>query len=151
MAVDVQIACDAPVPPAADLMRWADCALERAAPASGSEGEICVRVVDETESRELNRRYREKDKPTNVLSFPAEITLPAGRVWGDIVICAPVVAREAAAQGKPLTAHFAHMVVHGVLHLLGYDHELGTDADIMESLETEILGRLGISDPYVCS
>ena len=115
------------------------------------EGEVCVRVVDETESRTLNRRYRGKDKPTNVLSFPADIELPEGRVWGDIVICAPVVAAEAEAQGKALEAHFAHMVVHGVLHLLGYDHESGADAETMESLETEILGRFGIGDPYACS
>lgn len=167
VAVDVQIACDAAVPPLDELARWATCALEWASPvqatasaaagasaeagAPAGEGELCVRVVDEAESRELNHRYRHRDRPTNVLSFPAEVVVPEGRVWGDIVICAPVVAAEAAAQGKPLEAHFAHMVVHGVLHLLGYDHESGVDADIMESLETEILGRLGISDPYVCS
>ena len=149
MAIDVQIACDAPVPPAADLMRWADCALERAAPASGSEGEICVRVVDETESRALNRRYREKDKPTNVLSFPFEA--PPGvdlDLIGDLVICAPVVQREALEQGKSPDAHWAHMTVHGVLHLLGHDHIEDDQAEQMEALERTILAALNFPDPY---
>lgn len=107
-----------------------------------------MRVVDQPESRELNERYRQKNNPTNVLSFPAEVELPSTRVWGDIVVCAPVVHAEAAEQDKSPEAHFAHMIVHGVLHLLGYDHQLGTDAEKMESLEKDILGRLGFGDPY---
>ncbi|WP_193161376.1 rRNA maturation RNase YbeY [Microbulbifer hainanensis] len=111
--------------------------------------ELTVRIVDEEESQQLNHQYRGKDKPTNVLSFPAEIPedldLP---LLGDLVICAPVVASEAQQQHKPAAAHWAHMVVHGTLHLLGYDHIDDSDAEVMESLETELLAGLGIADPY---
>lgn len=111
--------------------------------------ELNVRIVDEEESRELNCRYRGKDKPTNVLSFPAdlpeELDLP---LLGDLVICAPIVAREADQQRKALRAHWAHMVVHGTLHLLGYDHIEDADAEIMEGLETRLLAGLGYPDPY---
>ena len=111
--------------------------------------ELSVRIVDEEESRQLNCQYRGKDKPTNVLSFPAELPeeldLP---LLGDLVICAPVVAEEAEQQRKALLAHWAHMVVHGTLHLLGYDHIEDSDAEIMERLETELLAGLGIADPY---
>jgi probable rRNA maturation factor len=109
---------------------------------------VCVRVVDEDESRRLNRDYRHRDAPTNVLSFPAAIDLPDALVWGDVVVCAPVVQREADAQGKPYEGHFAHMVVHGVLHLLGYDHQAAAAAAAMEKLEIRILDGFGISDPY---
>lgn len=111
--------------------------------------EVSLRFVDDETIRELNRDYRGKDKPTNVLSFPFEA--PPGvptTLLGDLVICAPVVAAEAAEQGKPLTAHWAHMVVHGVLHLLGYDHIDDADAEIMEGLEVEILAGLGVPNPY---
>jgi probable rRNA maturation factor len=155
MPVDVQIASTAQTPSASAIELWAQQALDSvmALCVDGSagragDGDVCVRVVDEAESRALNERYRHRNSPTNVLSFPAEMDLPSGRVWGDIVICAPVVQEEAADQGKPAEAHFAHMIVHGVLHLLGYDHESGTDAEKMESLETQILGRLGFGDPY---
>src|SRR5690606_20131870 len=99
------------------------------------EAELTIRIVDEEESRILNRDYRGKDKPTNVLSFPFEAPpgLDAWPLLGDLVICAPVVAREAVEQGKPLMAHWAHMVVHGVLHLLGYDHEEDEDAEDRKS------------------
>jgi probable rRNA maturation factor len=110
---------------------------------------LCVRIVGPAESRRLNRRYRGKDRPTNVLSFPAsaeERTLT--RALGDLVICAAVVAREAREQCKPLAAHWAHMVVHGTLHLLGYDHERSRAATRMERLETAILAGLGYPDPY---
>jgi metalloprotein, YbeY/UPF0054 family len=146
LELDLQIASDAPNLPSADAVeRWALAALrdERA------EAELTVRIVDEDESRTLNRDYRGKDKPTNVLSFPFEA--PPGvptTLLGDLVICAPVVAAEAAEQGKPLTAHWAHMVVHGVLHLLGYDHIDDADAEIMEGLEVEILAGLGVPNPY---
>lgn len=111
--------------------------------------EIAVRIVDEPEGRELNTAWRGRDYATNVLAFPAE--LPAGvdlPVLGDLVVCAPVVAREAAEQGKPVEAHWAHMVVHGVLHLLGHDHIEETEAEAMERLEREILAKLDYPDPY---
>ncbi|AWF82461.1 rRNA maturation RNase YbeY [Microbulbifer sp. A4B17] len=114
-----------------------------------NEAELSVRIVDESESQELNHQYRDKDKPTNVLSFPtdfpAELDLP---MLGDLVICAPVVQLEAEQQSKSLSAHWAHMVVHGTLHLLGYDHIEDADAQVMESLETRLLANLGIADPY---
>ena len=111
--------------------------------------ELVIRLVDETESRQLNRTYRGKDRPTNVLSFPfeapPEVPVP---LLGDLVICAPVVAREAREQGKALQAHWAHMVIHGLLHLLGYDHETEEEAQSMESRERELLARLHFPDPY---
>jgi probable rRNA maturation factor len=110
---------------------------------------VTVRVVGRTESNRLNLGFRGRDKPTNVLSFPAS---PAEQMvdgaLGDVVICAPVVAQEAREQDKALSAHWAHMVVHGTLHLLGYDHERTRAARIMESLEVEILQGLGFHDPY---
>lgn len=113
------------------------------------DGELSIRIVDTQEGRELNRDYRHKDYATNVLSFPAE--LPPGvplPILGDLVLCAPVIAREAQEQGKPLKHHYAHMVVHGVLHLLGHDHMEEAEAEVMEALEREVLAGLGIADPY---
>ncbi len=112
--------------------------------------EVTVRVVDEKESQSLNSQYRDKDKPTNVLSFPFEC--PPGielSLLGDLVICQQVVEREAIEQGKPLFAHWAHMVVHGSLHLLGYDHIDDDEAEEMETLETEIMIEIGYNDPYL--
>lgn len=114
---------------------------------------ICVRIVGEAEGRELNTTYRLRDparaRATNVLSFPAGLPDWVDDPFlGDLVICAPVVAREAAAQGKPAAAHWAHMVVHGSLHLLGHDHQDDAAAERMEALETEILGTLGFPPPY---
>jgi probable rRNA maturation factor len=110
---------------------------------------LSVRVVGQAQSRSLNARYRHKDKPTNVLSFGGAGSAPDGRLFlGDLVICAPVVAREALAQGKTLEAHWAHMTVHGVLHLLGFDHERRAEAAKMTAKEIQILDRLGFSDPY---
>lgn len=111
--------------------------------------DLAIRIVDAREGRSLNRHYRGKDYATNVLSFPAE--LPEGvnlPVLGDIVLCAPVVAKEAAEQGKTLAAHYAHLTVHGVLHLLGMDHDDPREADVMEQLEREVLAGLDIDDPY---
>jgi probable rRNA maturation factor len=114
-----------------------------------SAAKLVIRIVDEPESQALNRQYRGIDKPTNVLSFPFEAPPKVrSRHIGDLVICAPVVEREATEQGKPLEAHWAHMVVHGVLHLLGYDHGTDADAETMEALEIAILGRLGFPNPY---
>lgn len=133
------------LPDDARLRRWARAALADI----GGTHELTLRLVDEAESAELNAGYRHKQGPTNVLSFPFEA--PPGvssRLLGDLVICAPVVAREAQEQHKEPTAHWAHMVVHGVLHLRGYDHLTDIEAADMEALETAILARLGYADPY---
>lgn len=112
-------------------------------------GEVCILLVDETEGREFNRRYRQKDYATNVLSFPAELTAGVkSPLLGDLVICCPIVAHEAATQGKKITHHYAHMVIHGTLHLLGFDHAAEVDAERMESLEIKILAKFGIANPY---
>jgi probable rRNA maturation factor len=124
---------------------WAGAAL----PPSRGSWVLSVRIVGRARSRSLNRRYRHRDKPTNVLSFAGAGTAPDGRCFlGELVICAPVVAREAREQCKTLRAHWAHMTVHGVLHLLGFDHERAAEALKMEFRETQILDRLGFSDPY---
>lgn len=126
------------------FQRWVDAVLSER-----PEAQLCIRVVDETEGGALNRDYRGKEGATNVLSFPAE--LPDGvdvPLLGDIVICAPVVRREAAEQGKDEGAHWAHMVIHGTLHLLGMDHQDEAEAAAMESLETVTMRGLGYPDPY---
>lgn len=113
--------------------------------------ELAVRIVGEAEGRALNHKFRDIDKATNVLSFPADLTAlpPEGpRMLGDIVLCAPVIEREAAAQGKALQDHYAHLVMHGTLHLLGFDHQTDTEAQEMESRETRLLHARGIDDPY---
>ncbi|MCO4786650.1 rRNA maturation RNase YbeY [Marinomonas atlantica] len=128
-----------------DFQRWAIAAL----PENG-EFEMTIRLVDEAESHELNSEYRGKDSATNVLSFPFEV--PEGielPLLGDLVICRQVVEREAEQQQKPLLHHWAHMVVHGVLHLRGYDHIKDNEAEEMEALETQILAALSIPDPYI--
>ncbi len=125
------------LPTRAQVRRWVKAALTR-------DAEITVRFVDRGEGRMLNRDYRGKDDATNVLSF-AYTAMP---VAGDLVICAPVVVREAQRQHKTLEAHYAHLVVHGALHLQGFDHENEADAQAMEARETEIVMRLGYPDPY---
>jgi len=113
--------------------------------------ELTIRIVDEKEGTELNEKWRKSNGATNVLSFPIDgIEEKAPDYIGDIVICAPVVEKEATQQDKSLSAHWAHMVVHGTLHLLGYDHTEEKEAEIMESLETDILEKLGFDDPYNC-
>lgn len=113
------------------------------------DAEVSLYIVDENESQELNAEYRGKDKPTNVLSFPADIPEEVGiPLLGDLVVCAPVVEREAQEQGKTLEAHWAHMLIHGSLHLLGFDHVLDDEAEVMEALETEIITGLGFPAPY---
>lgn len=114
--------------------------------------ELTIRIVDESEIIDLNHRYRNKNKATNVLSFPIELDFGENldyRMLGDIIICASVVEKEARDQNKELLAHWAHMVVHGLLHLLGYDHENPEDANIMESLESELMQNLGFKSPYL--
>jgi len=145
--LDLQLASTADnLPDEHQIQQW----LEAAILPFQAEAEVTVRIVDEAESQQLNFEYREKNKPTNVLSFPFEcppgIELP---LLGDLVICAQVVAREAAEQNKTLTAHWAHMVVHGSLHLLGFDHINEEDATEMEAEEIQILAELGFADPYV--
>ena len=134
------------VPTRSRLVEWA----QTAAGARAARRELAIRVVTPAESRRLNRDYRGKDRPTNVLSFPSGPTgrLPAPAPLGDLAICAGVVAREARAQQKSLAAHWAHMVVHGTLHLLGYDHEAEADARRMERRERTVLARLGFPNPY---
>lgn len=150
LELDVQCAVDLDdIPDFRDLETWAAAALGSASDGDREQVELSIRIVDAAESRSLNHDYRGKDNPTNVLSFPAEF--PPGLdipLLGDLVVCASVVADEAREQGKTLAAHWCHMVVHGCLHLLGYDHIEESEAEAMEMLETEILGRLGYPDPY---
>ncbi|HUG98396.1 MAG TPA: rRNA maturation RNase YbeY [Gammaproteobacteria bacterium] len=146
LRIDVQVGVTrSGLPEVAKLRHWARAALA----GRRRDAELSIRIVDAAESRALNRRYRAKDRPTNVLAFPAELPpeleLP---LLGDLVICREVVEAEAAAQAKPLDAHWAHMVVHGTLHLVGYDHDTAGEAATMESLEAEILASLGWPDPY---
>lgn len=133
------------IPSESFFAQWSRAALRQ----ERQHAELVIRLVDEAESRKLNREFRGKDRPTNVLSFPSDLpSVVQSDLLGDLVICAPVVLREAAEQGKSARAHWAHMVVHGVLHLLGYDHQEQIDADVMERLEREVLASLNIQDPY---
>lgn len=134
------------VPLRRDFRRWASATLQHLAP-DHPRCRLSIRLVDEAESAQLNAHYRHKPEPTNILSFPVPEGLPAA-LLGDLAICASVVAREAAAQHKSVDAHWAHLTVHGVLHLKGYDHEEPQAADAMETLERNILEQLGYQDPY---
>lgn len=142
LSLSVQYACEGePLPSRPQVRRWVKKALE------GASAEVTVRFVDAEEGRMLNREYRHKDYATNVLSFPY---MPNPEMAGDLVLCLPVMLREAAEQRKPAEAHFAHLIVHGMLHLQGYDHETSdADAEIMEAREREILAALGYPDPYL--
>ena len=151
LSVDVQVASSAGgVPTDADIRAWATDVLDQLD--YQDTVEMSVRIVDEDESRVLNRDYRGKDRPTNVLSFPAgdDHYLPeeTPRPLGDVVLCAPVVEREASEQGKENADHWAHLIVHGTLHLLGFDHETDAQAAEMETVEREILAARGVPDPY---
>ena len=144
--IDVQRAVDVgDLPDDKDFREWVEAVL-----ACDNHGvEVTIRLVDIQESAKLNEQYRHRSGPTNVLSFPFE-PLPGvpSLLLGDLVICAPVVRQEAVDQGKTERAHWAHMVVHGLLHLQGYDHQTDGDAEHMETLEKKILGELGFADPY---
>ncbi len=146
--LDLQLAVENEegLPSQEDFATW----LQAAITPFQSQAEVTIRIVDTEESHQLNFDYRGKDKPTNVLSFPFEA--PPGMeldLLGDLVICRQVVEQEATEQNKPLLAHWAHMVVHGSLHLLGYDHIEDDEAEEMESLETELMQKLGFEDPYL--
>ncbi len=146
--LDLQLAVEDEngLPSEANFATW----LEAAITPFQERAEVTIRIVDSEESHQLNMDYRGKDKPTNVLSFPFEA--PPGMeldLLGDLVICRQVVEQEASEQNKPLLAHWAHMVVHGSLHLLGYDHIEDDEAEEMESLETELMQKLGFEDPYL--
>ncbi len=146
LLLDLQVATDdSGCPTEADLRLWAETALQ----SSDDEWEVTVRIVDEAEITELNATYRHKNKPTNVLSFPFEA--PPGvdiHLLGDLIVCASVVEQEARDQGKASSAHWAHMIIHGMLHLQGYDHVVDDEAEEMENLEILFLQQLGFPDPY---
>ncbi|MGF1749706.1 rRNA maturation RNase YbeY [Vibrio cionasavignyae] len=146
--LDLQLAVESEegLPSHAEFQQW----LDKAIIPFQKEAELTIRIVDDAESQQLNHDYRGKDKPTNVLSFPFEA--PPGiemNLLGDLIICRQVVEKEAKEQSKTSTAHWAHMVVHGSLHLLGYDHIDDEEADEMEALETEIMLDMGFEDPYI--
>jgi probable rRNA maturation factor len=158
--VELQLATGEPdIPGEDDFSKWAELALRATGNSNDlSTREITIRLVDEPESRELNSRYRDKNSPTNVLSFPADIPVElagqleaesGGRMLGDLVICAPLVNHEAAGQGKLSSHHWAHLVIHGILHLSGYNHIEPDEAQAMETLEKDLLATLGIADPYL--
>ena len=144
--IDLQRASQGAGPSDADFRQWCELALRH----RRADSELTIRLVDEVEGRELNSTYRHKDYATNVLSFPADVPddmldIP---LLGDLVICVPVVEREASEQGKTLESHWAHLVIHGCLHLLGYDHIDDDEAEEMEALERTLLAELGHPDPY---
>lgn len=147
LELDLQLASNnqGNLPTEADLQQWIKAAL----PQDDNDYEVTVRIVDIAESQSLNHDYRGKDKPTNVLSFPFEappgIVLP---LLGDLVVCAQIVEQEAVEQQKNLSNHWAHMIIHGILHLRGYDHILDVEADEMEAMEIDILATFDIPNPY---
>jgi probable rRNA maturation factor len=149
LQLDVQLAVEKEndLPTEDQLTQWATAALLTRT--EYEEPELTIRIVDEAESQELNSEYRGKDKPTNVLSFPfeapAHVPIP---LLGDLIVCKQVVEREAIEQDKTLTAHWAHMIVHGCLHLLGYDHIEDEEAEVMEGIERVVMAELGFEDPY---
>ena len=146
LSIDIQKVCASEDSPDEDsIKRWVSAAIRD----ERDECELSIRIVDEQESADFNQRYRGKNGATNVLSFPFDAVTPEPLpILGDLVICAPVLVREASEQDKTITAHWAHIVIHGVLHLLGYDHIEDQDAEQMESLETEIMLVLDFPPPY---
>ena len=134
------------IPNNTQLEKWCSIVLKKK-----QQYALCLRIVDKNESQNLNRKWRKKDYPTNVLSFPLDI--PKGlfetNFLGDIIICAPIIEQEAFEQKKDIQAHWAHIIIHGCLHLLGYDHITDEDAQVMEELEVNLLKKLGFSNPYI--
>ena len=149
--IDLQVACTpTELPTKEQFQLWVDTALSEVSSEPKQEFELTIRLVNNEESQQLNMQYRGKDKPTNVLSFPFEV--PEGvelNLLGDLIICIEVMKQEAQEQNKALFDHWAHLVIHGCLHLVGFDHISDTEAVEMESIETSILKKLGISNPYV--
>jgi len=150
--VDVLVASELPdVPDESSVRHWIEAALAGAGHRQAA-AEVSVRIVDNDEMQALNSDYRGKDRPTNVLSFPAGpmegLPADAAAILGDLVVCAPVVVAEAKSQGKTTADHWAHLLVHGTLHLIGFDHVDGPEAETMERLETRILADHGVADPY---
>ena len=152
ISVDLQIACRVgSAPKKAEVHSWLQQAYQAGSANSSRPCDVSVRIVDENESRQLNNQYRQQDKATNVLAFPADaVGLPEDEadLLGDLVICGPLVEQEAEEQGKSAAGHWGHLLVHGMLHLLGYDHETSSQAAEMEDIERRILGSRGIDDPY---
>jgi len=147
VTVDLQIAYDGQIPEPALFQKWAEAALQEDVT---EDCELSIRVVEIAESAELNKTYRSKTGPTNVLSFPFDSLIPMEpKLLGDLVICVPIVEKEALEQAKQLEHHWAHLVVHGCLHLLGYDHIEDDQAEEMEAFEVEILQTLAIDNPYL--
>lgn len=154
--VELQVACRTETIPHEDEIRgWIEETLRLSGNVAAGDFDVVVRVVDERESRALNYRFRQKDKPTNVLAFPAVeaaevagLPAPPSMPLGDLALCAPVLEREARQQGKTPAAHWGHLLVHGTLHLLGHDHQNERDAEQMERLEAGILAARGVADPY---
>jgi len=145
--INLQIAANiSNIPTEKEFTEWVNAALNQ----HRTQGELTVRIVDVAESKKLNNTYRQKNMPTNILTFPFEqppdITLP---LLGDIIICAPLVSREAEEQGKSERSHWAHLVIHGCLHLIGYDHQNDAQATIMEALEIQTMQQLGFTNPYI--
>ncbi len=155
ITVPVEVVVDPGITPHLDdavADRWlqalAATLVARGGDAAPLEGAVCLRLCDVSASRELNATYRQRDKASNVLSFPAEVAVPEVALLGDLAICVPVVAQEAATQEKEFEDNLAHLFMHGVLHLLGYDHETAAEADAMEAVERDALATLNIADPY---
>ena len=153
--LELQQACSvASLPDEGEIRRWIEAAIDATDDKDGRACDVLVRIVDEAESRSLNWRYRNRDRATNVLAFPAdEGTIPGlpptrRRTLGDLAICGPVVEREAMRRGKPVDGHWGHLLVHGTLHLLGYDHKTEVGAAEMERLEAHIMANQGFDDPY---
>lgn len=146
--IDIQHACESPIPVTDDMLsHWAQLSLKR----YRDTAELTLRLVDAAEITHLNHHYRKKNQPTNVLAFPAtysqeiELDYP---LLGDVIICPSVLEEESKALNKPLTDHWAHIVIHGVLHLLGYDHIEEEDATVMQAIEIQLLAQLGFDNPY---
>ncbi len=156
ISVDLQIACQVDsAPQEAEVHLWLERAYQAGSPNASRHCDVSVRIVDENESRQLNNQYRRQDKATNVLAFPAgspdefgALTEDGAHPLGDLVICGPLVEQEAEDQGKSPAGHWGHLLIHGMLHLLGYDHETSSQAAEMETMETKILAERGFGDPY---
>ncbi len=152
VSVELQVACQVDsLPLKAEVQSWLEQAFQAGSQDTSRQCEVAVRIVDEEESRKLNQQFRQQDKATNVLAFPAGITgLPEVEVQalGDLVICGPLVEEEAEEQGKSPASHWGHLLVHGMLHLLGYDHQTSSQAAEMEAMEKQLLADRGFEDPY---